>query len=269
MLFGSKAPAGPRGHRAYAVGDIHGRLDLLDQLLARIEADAAARAKAKTTLVFLGDLIDRGPQSAQVIERLRTYRPRSTRVTFLMGNHEEVLLRLLAGEYSLLADWLRFGGAQCAESYGVKAPELRRAEPARALQMLREAVPKSHVKFLQGFADTASFGAYLFVHAGLRPGLPLASQSKADLRWIRHPFLEDGSDHGHIVVHGHTISEQVEIRPNRIGIDTGAYRSGILTALAIEGGERWLIQTDGRLADAEDGACKDPADSRFANVAEA
>lgn len=243
VLFGSDRPTGPRGHRAYAIGDVHGRLDLLDDLLGRIEADAGSRSKARTSIIFLGDLIDRGPQSAGVVERLRLYRPRFARTVFLMGNHEEVLLRLLAGESGLLRDWLRFGGAECARSYGVDPAELRRLDEDSALQRLRDAVPKSHVAFLESFADTASFGSYLFVHAGIRPGVPLASQAQSDLRWIRHPFLADDRDHGQMVVHGHTICEAVEVRPNRIGIDTGAYRTGVLSALAIEGAERWVVQT--------------------------
>ena len=116
--------------------------------------------------------------------------------------------------------------------------------PAAALKTLRRAIPKAHVKFLSSFADSASFGDYLFVHAGIRPGVPIAHQSPQDLRWIRHPFLEDETDHGRIVVHGHTISETADMRPNRIGIDTGAYRTGVLTALGLEGPDRWLLQTE-------------------------
>lgn len=253
-------PAGPKGHRAYAVGDIHGRLDLLEELLELIESDCAGRGKAKTCIIFLGDLVDRGPQSAEVVERLRLYRPAFAKTVFLMGNHEEVLLRLLGGEMDLLANWLLYGGAECALSYGIDPEALERAEPDEALAMLRRAIPKQHELFLSGFADTASFGDYLFVHAGIRPGVPLASQAKSDLLWIRRPFLDHEGEHGHVVVHGHTISEEVEFRPNRIGLDTGAYRTGILTALGIEGRESWLLQT---------GTMQQPEWSRVANVAEA
>ena len=234
---------GPAGHRAYAIGDIHGRLDLLDRMLEKIEADQAARKPARTSIVFLGDLIDRGPQSAGVVERLRNYRPSFAKTVFLMGNHEEVLLRILAGEMDILPDWLRFGGAECARSYGVDPADLECREPAAALRLLRRAIPKEHIKFLSGFADTASFGGYLFVHAGIRPGVPLDRQAGKDLRWIRGPFLEDESDHGRIVVHGHTITEEVDERRNRIGLDTGAYWSGVLTAVGLEGDERWYLQT--------------------------
>lgn len=235
--------SGPDGHRAYAVGDIHGRLDLLDQILEKIEADDSSRPAARTTIVFLGDLIDRGPQSAQVVERLRTYRPDFAEPVFLMGNHEEVLLRILAGETEILPDWLRFGGAECARSYGLDGAELETVEPGTAVRKLRRAVPKDHVTFISEFADTASFGDYLFVHAGIRPGIPLERQDAEDLRWIRGPFLDDPSDHGVIVVHGHTIAEEVDEQPNRIGVDTGACWTGVLTAVGLQGNERWYLQT--------------------------
>ena len=236
-------PVVPAGHRVYAIGDVHGRLDLLDQLLQQIEADIELRQTARNIIVFLGDLIDRGPASAQVLERARTYRPKGARPIFLSGNHEEVLLRLLRGEGELIRDWLRFGGAECARSYGINPTSLKRAEASRAVAMLREKVPEEHVAFLKSFGDTFRIGGYLFVHAGVRPGVPLAEQSQADLRWIRQPFLDNQDDHGFVVVHGHTISEQVDVSRNRIGLDTGAYRSGVLTAMGLEGGERWFIQT--------------------------
>ena len=235
----------PAGRRVYAVGDVHGRDDLLGELLAAIEADNDALPPATTSIVFLGDLIDRGPASAAVVERLRTYQPRGIRPLFLAGNHEEVLLRLIAGQDEFLADWLRFGGAECLASYGVDAAPLRRMRPARACAVVRGAIPPAHVEFLRSFADTYRIGGYLFVHAGIRPGLPLDQQSQSDLRWIRRPFLDDSSDHGFIVVHGHTISAEVEEAPNRIGIDTGAYHSGTLTALVAEGAGRRYLQTGG------------------------
>lgn len=237
------APSGARGYRAYVVGDIHGRLDLLDQLLQRIHDDLDHRPARKTLLVFVGDLIDRGPASAQVIERLRTYRRRNVRPIFLLGNHEEVLLRILVGESSLIPSWLMFGGAECLESYGVSPKTLRAMSADEVAAAIREAIPPTHVEFLEGFVDTCRFGNYLFVHAGIRPGVELEQQRQTDLRWIRESFLFDESDHGFVVVHGHTIIPRVEERPNRIAIDTGAYRTGILTAVAIEGIERWYLDT--------------------------
>jgi serine/threonine protein phosphatase 1 len=246
LRFSPKAatpPRGAKGYRAYVVGDIHGRLDLVEELLARIHAELQRRPADKTLLVFVGDLIDRGPSSAQVVERLRTYRRDGVKPVFLLGNHEEVFLRIFEGDTSLIASWLQFGGLQCLQSYGVSTDVLRGGSSESVVQLLREAVPQTHVDFLETFADSCRFGDYLFVHAGLRPGIDLDLQSQSDLRWIREPFLSDESDHGFVVVHGHTISEEVEDRPNRIGIDTGAYRTGVLTALAIEGSERWLLQT--------------------------
>ena len=251
---------GPKGHRGYAIGDIHGRLDLLDEILAKIAADDADRSPARTTIIFLGDLIDRGSQSAQVVERLRNFHPPFAKTVFLMGNHEEVLLRIMAGETDILPDWMRFGGAECARSYGMDPVDLECRDPASALRLLRRSIPKDHLEFLSAFADTASFGKYLFVHAGIRPGVPIAKQTAQDLRWIRNPFLDDETDHGRIVVHGHTISEEVDERHNRIGLDTGAYWSGILTAIGLEGNERWYLQTGG--ADARS------VPDRVANVSE-
>jgi serine/threonine protein phosphatase 1 len=238
-----RGPAGARSYRAYVVGDIHGRLDLLEELLERIHRDLDRRPVRKTLLVFVGDLIDRGPASAQVVERLRTYRRHGVRPIFLLGNHEEVLLRILAGDSTLISSWLQFGGAECLKSYGVSPRELRGQTDEEAIATIRQAIPAAHANFLKGFIDTCRFGDYLFVHAGVRPGVELDQQRQTDLRWIREPFLFDETDHGFVVVHGHTISPEIEERQNRIGIDTGAYRTGVLTALAIEGAERWYIDT--------------------------
>jgi serine/threonine protein phosphatase 1 len=238
-----QGPAGARGYRAYVVGDIHGRVDLLEHLLAKIHADLQHRPARKALLVFVGDLIDRGPSSAQVIERLRNYRREGVRPVFLLGNHEEVLLRILGGDASVVDSWLQFGGLQCLQSYGVSFARLRGRPAEEVVEIVRRAVPQEHVEFLETFIDSCRFGDYLFVHAGIRPGVEVDQQSQSDLRWIREPFLFDDSDHGFVVVHGHTIRDEVEERPNRIGIDTGVYRSGVLTALAIEGTDRWLIDT--------------------------
>lgn len=246
-LFASTArrgePSIPEGHRIYAVGDVHGRDDLLSELLDKVEADIAVRSPARTAMVFLGDLIDRGPASADVVERMRNYRPEGVRTIFLMGNHEEVLLRIFAGEDGLVEDWLRFGGAECMRSYGIDPDGLKRLESGKAADTIRGSIPADHIDFLQGFADTFRAGDYLFVHAGIRPGVPLDEQAQQDLHWIRQPFLEDGSESGTVVVHGHTIADEVEVLPNRIGIDTGAYYSGVLTAIGIQNAERWFLQT--------------------------
>lgn len=236
-------PAGARGWRAYGVGDIHGRLDLLEQLLDKIDADIDRTRPRKVLLLFVGDLIDRGPNSAQVLERLRTYKRAGVRTMFLLGNHEEVMLRILRGDAELISKWCSFGGAECLRSYGVDPDKIARMRDEDALVAIRAAVPKEHVKFLESFDDSCRFGDYLFVHAGIRPGVDFDQQLQSDLRWIREPFLFDETDHGFVVVHGHTIRPEVEIRPNRIGIDTGAYRTGVLSALAIEGTQTWLLDT--------------------------
>jgi serine/threonine protein phosphatase 1 len=162
---------------------------------------------------------------------------------FLLGNHEEVLLRILGGEADLITKWRWFGGTECLNSYGVDTNRLASLNDEDALALIRHAIPSDHIEFLEGFDDSCRFGDYLFVHAGIRPGIEIDQQRQSDLRWIREPFLFDETDHGFVVVHGHTIRPEVEIRPNRIGIDTGAYKSGILTALAIEGSRSWLLDT--------------------------
>ena len=241
------AAAAPRlapGKLVYAVGDIHGRDDLLGDLLQSIDDDRLRRSAVETVVVFLGDLIDRGPNSAKVIERLRNYAPAGVRPVFLAGNHEEVLLRLLDGDDSLVANWLKFGGLQCCASYGLDSNMVVRMRSREAGDAIRRAIPASHREFLASFHDTVRIGDYLFVHAGIRPGVALEAQAQSDLRWIRQPFLVDRRDHGFIVVHGHTISDGVDQAANRIGIDTGAYRSGVLTALAASGDSTWFLQTE-------------------------
>lgn len=246
-------PAGVRGWRAYAIGDVHGRFDLLDQLLAKIEHDLRARPAKKVLLIFVGDLIDRGPSSAQVVERLRTYSHPNVRTVFILGNHEEVLLRILAGDADLITKWRWFGGTECLSSYGVDTLKLSSMKVEEALEVIRAAIPEKHVEFLETFDDSCRFGDYLFVHAGIRPGVEIDQQKQSDLRWIREAFLFDETDHGFVVVHGHTIRPEVEVRANRIGIDTGAYQSGVLTALAIEGSESWFLDT--RAAEREAVSC--------------
>lgn len=240
-LSGDKGPSGPSHSRAYAIGDVHGRLDLLQDLLRQIARDNAARRPAKTYIVFLGDLIDRGPDSRGVIEFLLSRPADYARPVYIKGNHEEFFLRVLDGEEDMVVDWLTYGGYQCCESYGVTQGWTLNASAREIQERLRAVVPASHRLFLESMADSFQFGDYLFVHAGIRPGVPLESQTSKDLRWIREGFLDDPSDHGVIVVHGHTIVGSPEQHPNRIALDTGAYRSGVLTALGLEGRDRWFL----------------------------
>jgi len=245
LFFRDSAPSGPKKHRAYVIGDVHGCLDLVELLLSQIETEIARQPQRKISIVFLGDVVDRGPASAQVVERLRTLAIPGVTVHFVMGNHEEVMLRVIEGETDLLRSWLRFGGAETLRSYGVDPKELKKLSSEDLAARLKEAIPAGHRRFLAAFADSIAFGDYVLVHAGIRPGVELSEQSQADLRWIREPFLGDTSDRGFVVVHGHTITNEVETTPNRIGIDTGAFCTGTLTALAIDGKKRWLIQTSG------------------------
>lgn len=247
-IASSRTPSGPAGKRLYAVGDIHGRRDLLDDLLAQIEADIAARPIATAVLVFLGDLIDRGSNSAGVIDRLYAMEDFPARCLFLTGNHEEVLLRVLDGEEGVAYDWLGFGGDAFVESYGLSAAALKAMEEPRIAAALKQAIPPEHIEFLREFGDTVRFGDFLLVHAGIRPGVAIEDQQPQDLRWIRHPFLSDGHDHGCVVIHGHTVTDEVDRRSNRIGIDTGAYRTGILTTIVVEGDDvRFLATGDAKI----------------------
>ena len=252
-IGGRNRKGGPPDLRAYAIGDVHGRLDLLRDLIGRIERDNAARPPARTYLIFLGDLVDRGPDSRGVVDYLLHRQPSFAQAVFLKGNHEEFLLRVLAGEEDVVMDWLPYGGFESAESYGVSRGWVMNATPSEIVRRLQESVPDSHRAFLEGMADTFRFGDYLFVHAGIRPGVPVGEQSAKDLRWIREGFLESRADHGLIVVHGHTIVESPEEHPNRIAVDTGAYRNGVLTAVGLDGSQRWFIQSREDAAPAEPG----------------
>lgn len=236
---------GQPGWRAYAIGDVHGRLDLLDALLDEIVADHRSRPTARGLIVLVGDLIDRGPDSRGVIERLRRFDLSGFRLVGLAGNHEEALLSILAGDPAPVEGWLRFGGAETLMSYGADPQAIAALPPELAQRRIAQVIPVEHRFFLEELGDSLRFGDYLFVHAGIRPGVPLDQQSLRDLRWIREPFLSDTRDHGMVVVHGHTISEQVDEVGSRIGIDTGAYATGRLTALAIDGDQRWVLDTVG------------------------
>ncbi len=221
------------GQRVYAVGDIHGRLDLFEALVAAIDADDAMAAPAQTTVVLLGDLVDRGPDSAGVIGLARTWQQRRT-VRILGGNHEEMFLRSM-GDIETFRHFLRHGGRETVLSYGVDPVRFQAATMEEAQDLMRAAVPAEDLAFLAGFEDMVAIGDYLFVHAGIDPRVPIEAQRQKDLRWIREPFLSHPDPHGLVVVHGHTISESPEDCGNRIGIDTGAFMTGRLTALALEG----------------------------------
>lgn len=230
----------PVGERVYAIGDIHGRLDLLDMLLAAIDADETIRGIAQTTLVFLGDLIDRGPSSRGVVERAIALSG-THRCVFLMGNHEEVLIAAYEGDVAMARLFHRIGGRATLLSYGLDPVRYDAADFAELVDLIGEVVPPTHIAFLRRFRDSYHTGDYLFVHAGVKPGVELGEQAPADMRWIRERFLDDKREHGAMIVHGHSISVEIDDNANRVGIDTGAYCSGVLTAMGLEGTDRWFL----------------------------
>jgi serine/threonine protein phosphatase 1 len=241
----------PDGCVVYAIGDVHGRADLLDALHGAIVADAATRAATRRVLVWLGDYVDRGPDSRGVIDRLLAP-PTGFETVALLGNHEQFMLDFLE-DPSMGPHWMMNGGAETLTSYGIALMDgcYFRADRWEALsRALRDALPVPHRRLLDRLRPSHREGDYLFVHAGIRPGTPLDEQALDDLLWIRGEFLFSEADHGAIVVHGHTISDEPQIRPNRIGIDTGSFFSDHLTALALEGDRRFMLQTYRNPADA-------------------
>jgi serine/threonine protein phosphatase 1 len=225
-------PALPPGTRIYAVGDIHGRADLLHDVIQRIEDDVVRRPIAHVVEVYIGDYIDRGPQSKNVIETL-AWRVAQRRAVCLRGNHEALLEAFLADPAGL-HPWLYVGARSTLVSYGLSDADLNASE-FHIHRRLHENFPEAHYLFLGCLQNSFACGDFLFVHAGLRPGIPLAQQSSQDLFWIRDEFLDFRQSHGPLVVHGHTPVPHPELLPNRINIDTGAWMSGVLTCVAIEG----------------------------------
>jgi serine/threonine protein phosphatase 1 len=229
----NRQPRVPDGVRVYAIGDIHGRADLLDGVLNHIDSDLAKATVPNSLEVFLGDYVDRGPDSRGVLDRL-VARNLTHRMVFLRGNHETFLSQFVS-KPAILGDWQRLGGLETLMSYGLtpsfNADTVTQAKLAAALD---QAMPQSHRRFLDDLKPSFTFGDFYFVHAGVRPGISLAKQREEDLLWIRQEFLLSEEDFGKIIVHGHTPVQQVDIRSNRINIDTGAYATGSLTCLVLE-----------------------------------
>jgi serine/threonine protein phosphatase 1 len=240
-------PPGPDGTGLYAIGDVHGRDDLLGALLDAILQDATATGAGRSSLlVGLGDYVDRGPRSAAVIERLSRFHREDFTFVPLMGNHEHLMLQFLA-DADEAGPWLANGGGATLASYGVAVDA---GWPGRArYETLRDAfarnLPPHHRRFLDTLATSRRVGDYLFVHAGIRPGVPMDDQEFEDLIWIRGPFLRATQPHEAVVVHGHSITPEADVRANRVGIDTGAFYTGRLTALAVTGDRARLITACG------------------------
>jgi serine/threonine protein phosphatase 1 len=238
---------GPAGMRIYAVGDIHGRLDLLEAMHSRIAEDIASNPPDDWRIVYLGDYGDRGPDTRGVIDHLVRQTTDEPRIVTIRGNHDQSFLDFL-GIGDRLRLFERYGGFETAASYGVTADFTSPEAAQTTKETLVAAMPAEHLRFLANLPLSAEFGDFFFCHAGIRPGVPLAGQDPNDLIWIREQFLNDPRLHPKIIVHGHTPVVEVEIMANRVDVDTGAYYSGVLTALVIEGGEKKVLNVSGRPA---------------------
>lgn len=230
--------------RVYAIGDIHGRYDLFRRLINIIEIDCASRAPVPTQIVLLGDVVDRGPDAARTVRGCMSLTALTDRFVVLKGNHEEVMSEALSGDLYAYGHWLTFGGRETLLSWGVDRQVVEGPANIENLSIAAKSVGSEVISWLKKLPLHYRHNNYLFVHAGIRPGIALRKQHANDLLWIKDEFLESDVSHGIMVVHGHTIVESGPVvRPNRIGIDTGAYYSGRLTALAIEGDDIWFLNT--------------------------
>lgn len=246
------APAVPDGTVVWAVGDIHGRFDLLLPLVEAMVADLHTSRADRKMVIFLGDYIDRGPDSRGVLRLLAGLsRSQGVEWRFLKGNHEQAMLEFLE-DPSKGARWCEYGGDRALQSWGLRVPELAHRTEAweRVAADLRHKLTKPKLAFLEDLELSVTVGDYFFAHAGARPGVALDRQMSEDLMWIRQPFLESPSEFEQVIVHGHTPTKAVHADHRRIGIDTKAYDSGVLSALRLEGRQRDLLQAVG--------ACRTP-----------
>lgn len=222
----------PPGLRLYAIGDVHGCLDALDGVHEWIARDLADRPAADWRIVHMGDYVDRGPDSRGVVGRLMALCASDRRHTCLQGNHDQMFIGAIRGETRWLALWLEHGGIETLASYGLTREDLEhRIMDGRGLD---DMIPADHQAFLDGLGHHVRYGDYYFAHAGIDPEQPLDDQDPHDLMWIREPFLHDSRDHGAVVIHGHTPVRRIDVRPNRIGIDTGAVFGGSLSCIVLE-----------------------------------
>lgn len=235
-----KLPSVPAGRRYYVIGDIHGRLDLYEALIQAIEHECAASSAAEARVVLLGDLVDRGPNSAGVLSRTRAWQ-QTRNVRVLAGNHEEMFLQSFTRPEAL-RHFLKHGGRETLLSFGLSSKQMRNLELEDLFVMLPDLVPQAERDYIAAFEEMVIAGDYAFVHAGIDPARPIKEQKRSDLLWIRDRFLDHDGPLPKVIVHGHTIFGKVMDCGNRIGIDTGAFRSGVLTALVLESDQRRLIQ---------------------------
>jgi serine/threonine protein phosphatase 1 len=252
-----RRPRAPDGTTVYAIGDIHGRDDLLVQVLDGIREDAAV-SPDRSIVVCLGDYVDRGPGSRAVLDMLiEAQADKALEWRFLRGNHDQSVLDFLHSPTTGMA-WSDYGGRETLESYGVGSPPPWAGHPVwrRTAAAFAAALPREHLRFLQELELSTEIGDYFFVHAGVRPGVPLKDQVDRDMLWIREPFLSDPDLLEKVVVHGHTPTLAVHADDRRIGIDTGAYATGVLTALKLRGEEGAVIQTEPEPGDAYAGQSK-------------
>jgi serine/threonine protein phosphatase 1 len=231
------------GERLYAIGDVHGCLDLFGRLVGLIRRDNAVRPPCRTKIVLLGDMIDRGPNSAELVRHLRQFHDRTKNLIVLQGNHEATMVEALRGNLEALSAWLNFGGRETLLSWGVPAEWF--SKPVREiLAVALSVVKKDELKWLDRLPLFHRSGDFFFVHAGIRPGVNLGKQYPEDMLWIRDEFLQSPVTHSAIIVHGHTVVEDGPmLLHNRIAIDTGAYRTGKLSAVGFEGSKQWTLST--------------------------
>jgi serine/threonine protein phosphatase 1 len=238
-----RRPSLPAGLRIYAIGDIHGRLDLLNRLLTRIDNDMAHRPAQRPVFVFLGDYIDRGASSRETIDRLIEH-GETHECVFLKGNHEAMAIKCLS-DRSLFDRWLRLGGVETLVSYGLSAEALvKRAQIVELQSAFHSAMPQSHFRFFRDLLNSFACGDFFFAHAGVKPNVELSRQKESDLLWIREEFLASEDEFDKIIVHGHTPTDDIEVGSNRINIDTGAFATGRLTCLVIDERSMSVIDTN-------------------------
>lgn len=232
----------PPGERIYAIGDIHGRLDLFYELLVKINADLATRPAMRTRCIVLGDVIDRGPRSRDLLELLSGIDDPNLLV--LKGNHEAALIDVRHGDHDAALMWAAFGGLATLASFGVDVDSIDPDDSAAIIAIVRRVITDDVAMWLERLPVSFTAGNYFFVHAGIRPGVPIARQSEDDLLWIRGEFLTSRVGHGLMIVHGHSINQAgIDFAPNRIGIDTGAFRTGRLSAIGLEAEDVWTLDT--------------------------